>query len=401
MAKVCLDAGHYGRYNVSPANGNYVESKRMWDLHLLQKKYLEQLGVEVVTTRDEQEKDLALSARGKKAKGCDVIISDHTNAVGNGVNDEVDYVVAYVMCNDSQLTCDEEARELAQKLVEVTAKVMGTTQAPRVTERLSENDKDHDGVKDDNYYGVLAGARTVEVAAMILENSFHTNTRMTNWLLNDANLDKLARRQAEVIASHVLKREVKLDAVPASTVTPSGGYKYSKGQYVTVSTHYAGKNDPNEKAVGVNPHLNMKIVAVHYGARNPYQTDFGTFINDGDIRGIANGSSLAAVQAKEAAVKTAPAKEEIRTSDGKYVIGNTYTLVADGLRVRKGPGTDYPKLSYNELSANAKKHAYSTGTLKKGTKVTCKDIALIGSSVWIETPSGWMCAYNGKKTYIA
>ncbi len=49
--KICLDAGHYGKYNQSPANKAYYESEAMWELHLLQKKHLESYGFEVVTTR--------------------------------------------------------------------------------------------------------------------------------------------------------------------------------------------------------------------------------------------------------------------------------------------------------------------------------------------------------------
>lgn len=404
MAKVLLDAGHYGTYNTSPATPNYVESKRMWDLHILVKKYLEQLGVEVITTREDQEKDLSLATRGKKGAGCDVAISLHSNAVGSRVDDSVDYVVVYVMTNDQHITADDEARELGLKLAKVTAEIMGTTQEPRIAERLSDNDKDGDGVKDDNYYGFLNGTRQVNVPGMILENSFHTNTKMANWLLNDANLDKLARGQAECIASHVLKRAVRLNSEAASTneSKTAGGYKYKVGDHVTVSTHYAGKNDDNKKAVGLTPHLNMKIVGLHYGVRNPYQTDFGTFINDGDIRGYAKGSSLAEVQAKETAAKANHSgKTELPTSsDSGYVIGETYTLVANGVRIRTAPQLDAPILSYDDLSPNAKQHAYNTGTLKKGTKVTCKGVEVNRSGTWIKTPSGWMCARSSKKVYI-
>ena len=40
--KICLDAGHQGRYNQSPADHRYYESVMVWKLHLLQKKYLEE-----------------------------------------------------------------------------------------------------------------------------------------------------------------------------------------------------------------------------------------------------------------------------------------------------------------------------------------------------------------------
>lgn len=87
--KICLDAGHYGYYNQSPANKSYYESKMVWKLHLKLKKCLESYGVQVITTRPEQEKNLALFDRGTKAAGCDLFLSLHSNAVGSGVNNKM------------------------------------------------------------------------------------------------------------------------------------------------------------------------------------------------------------------------------------------------------------------------------------------------------------------------
>lgn len=39
--KVCLDAGHYGKYNRSPAVLSYYESDMTWKLHNYLKKELE------------------------------------------------------------------------------------------------------------------------------------------------------------------------------------------------------------------------------------------------------------------------------------------------------------------------------------------------------------------------
>ena len=36
--KVCLDAGHYGKYNRSPAVSSYYESDMTWKLHNYLKK---------------------------------------------------------------------------------------------------------------------------------------------------------------------------------------------------------------------------------------------------------------------------------------------------------------------------------------------------------------------------
>ena len=42
--RICLDAGHYGKYNRSPVVKEYYESDMNWKLHLLLKKYLEGYG---------------------------------------------------------------------------------------------------------------------------------------------------------------------------------------------------------------------------------------------------------------------------------------------------------------------------------------------------------------------
>ena len=67
--KICLDAGHYGKYNQSPADKAYYESELVWKLHLLQKKYLEAYGIEVITTRNNQKTDRGLYDRGGGIEG--------------------------------------------------------------------------------------------------------------------------------------------------------------------------------------------------------------------------------------------------------------------------------------------------------------------------------------------
>lgn len=200
--KICIDAGHYGKYNRSPANKKYYESEAMWKLHLLQKKYLEAYGFEVILTRKKQGKDLALQSRGKKAKGCELFISNHSNAVGSGINEAVDHVAVYHLTADTTTKCDDVSKEIAEKLAPVIANVMQTQKGYKVLTRKSGNDRNGDGIMNDNYYGVLHGARIVNVPALIIEHGFHTNTKNTNWLLNDDNLDKMAKAEAEVIAEY-------------------------------------------------------------------------------------------------------------------------------------------------------------------------------------------------------
>jgi len=184
--KVCLDAGHYAKYNQSPANKSYYESDMVWRLHLLLKLELEKYGVNVITTRKEQHIDLGVYNRGVASKGCDFFISLHSNAAGNCTDESVDYPVAYVLLNGS-------SSELGAKLAKVVERVMGTKQPGRTSTRRGSNGE---------YYGVLRGADAVSTPAIILEHSFHTNTATTNWLLNDANLMKLASAEAECIAEY-------------------------------------------------------------------------------------------------------------------------------------------------------------------------------------------------------
>lgn len=182
---VCLDAGHYGKYNRSPAVPEYYESDMNWKLHLLLKVELEKYGIEVRTTRADKDTDLGLTARGKKGEGCDLLLSIHSNAAGSGVNESVDYPVVYVPLNGS---VDVLGRELA----ECIANVMGTTQKGESKTRKGSGDWD--------YYSVIYGAVSVGTPGLILEHSFHTNTKATKWLMVDSNLDKLAKAEAEIVA---------------------------------------------------------------------------------------------------------------------------------------------------------------------------------------------------------
>ena len=262
--RVCIDAGHYGKYNRCPGNKNYYESLVMWKLHLLQKKYLEQFGVEVVTTRAIQTKDLALQTRGKKATGCDLFISDHTNAVGSGMNENVDYVAVYHLTADTTTLCDDISKEIAEKIAPVIADVMGTEQGYKVVTRKADSDRNKDGMMNDNYYGVLHGARLVNVPGLILEHSFHTNTKAVSWLLNDDNLDKLAKAEAECIVACLNDKVVntpttnnKIESEPSGASTEVFKIKVSnvaKGDVLnirkeaTASSAITGKlayNDPN------------------------------------------------------------------------------------------------------------------------------------------------------------
>lgn len=184
--KICLDAGHVGsKYNQSPVVKTYYESAMVWALHLKLKAQLEAQGFQVVTTRTSIDTDLGVYERGTASKGCDVFISLHSNACGT---ESVDYPVVY-RAYDNKNDVDTLALKLAKKVGEL----MGTAQAGRTATRKNSSGGE--------YYGVLRGARAVGTPYyMLIEHSFHTNTKATKWLSVDANLDKLAVAEADILA---------------------------------------------------------------------------------------------------------------------------------------------------------------------------------------------------------
>lgn len=216
---VCLDAGHYGKWNRSPAVPAYYESVMVWKLHLLLKAELEAYGIEVKQTRTSQEKDLAVYKRGAASKSCDLFLSIHSNAVGSGVDESTDYPVSIVQL-------DGKGDALGTALANAVAVTMGTKQPGTIYKRKGTSGE---------WYGVLRGAASVGTMGIILEHSFHTNTKATQWLMNDANLSCMAKAEAAIIADWfgMVKQEeptqeekvVVLDSARSFNKAKAGTYK--------------------------------------------------------------------------------------------------------------------------------------------------------------------------------
>lgn len=201
--KIMLDAGHDGKYNRSPAVNTYYESDFAFKFCKMLKVELEARGFEVGLTRTDQNQKLDLFLRGKASDGYDLFLSIHSNSTGTGkVNENVDYPVAIVMLDDEKTSIDEVSKEIGKKLAAAVAEIMQTKQAGTIYTRQSSNDRDKNGFMDDEYYGVLNGAKRVGTPGIILEHSFHTNTRSTEWLLDERNLRIMAKVEAAVLAEH-------------------------------------------------------------------------------------------------------------------------------------------------------------------------------------------------------
>lgn len=189
MPRICIDAGHFAKYNWNPATTpTYWESLMAWDLHLMLKEELEKYdGVEVVITRQDETKDLAVYKRGQAARGCDLFISLHSNAGTKPYNETVDRAVVIYPISEKEL---DLARALAQCITE--------------TMELKDNWQTYlrwNSSKNADYYGVIRGAASVGVPGLILEHSFHTNNTSAIWLMDKDNLRKLAVAEAKVIAA--------------------------------------------------------------------------------------------------------------------------------------------------------------------------------------------------------
>lgn len=183
--RFCIDAGHYGKYNRSAVVPTFYESDFNWKFHLLLKKYLELYDAEVTLTRKDKDVNMDLYERGRCAKEHDLFLSIHANWAQRS---SADYPVSYVPINGS-------ADALGLKLAKCVAAVMQTKEAGRIDSKQSTK-----GAWD--WYGVIYGAVSVGVPGIILEHSFYSNERSAKWLMDDGNLEKMARSEAEVIAEH-------------------------------------------------------------------------------------------------------------------------------------------------------------------------------------------------------
>lgn len=303
--KVHLDAGHYGKYNQSPANKKYYESEMAWKLVNYLADELKAKGITVTKSRSDINKDLSLNARGKGAKGCDLFLSIHSNAVGSYVKDSVDYPVVYRRVDRPQTD------EFGLKLAKLIQEVMGTKQNGRTATRASSNDKDGNGKLDDEYYGVLNGAEEGGVDfAYIVEHSFHTCTASTNWLLNENNIKTLAKKEAELICSYFninVEDSTKKEETKTETAKPT----------TTTTKYYRVRKSWNDAKSQIGAYTSLE------NAKKVCKSGYKIY--------DWNGKQVYPEVKKETVVNT-------------YLPGTYKVTTSDGLNIRKGPSTSNAKV---------------------------------------------------------
>lgn len=94
-------------------------------------------------------------------------------------------------------------------------------------------------------------------------------------------------------------------------------------------------------------------------------------------------------------------KEEAMSQLYSYSIGRVYTLQVN-LNVRYGPGLNFSVKKYSELTPDGKKHSTNkySAVLKAGTRISVKGLQVVDSNVWLQIPSGYICAIYNNKVYV-
>ncbi len=197
--KVMIDPGHAGSYyNASPVVPGYYESNMTWSLAWKLKSALEARGFTVGLTRWDKNEDPELTERGRRSRGYDLFLSLHSNAAATSAPD-APWMIHFAP--DGKTSIDEKSRAVAEILGQAVSKTMGVS-APYYYTKKTDFDRDGNGYLDDEWYGVLFGAKSVGVPGVIIEYSFHTNEKAARWLLNESNLIKLAEAEANALAKY-------------------------------------------------------------------------------------------------------------------------------------------------------------------------------------------------------
>lgn len=83
------------------------------------------------------------------------------------------------------------------------------------------------------------------------------------------------------------------------------------------------------------------------------------------------------------------------TTKLKYTTGDYKITVKQGLNVRKGPGLNYDKKAFNQLTQAAQK----LGGYGYGVIFTAQEVVNGTKEAWAKTPSGWVCLERNGDVY--
>ena len=200
--KIFLSAGHGGgpRSNRGSLIGN--EGDNNFHYSLVLKEELEKYeGVTVGLAKTDVNQNPTLEARGKAAKGYDLLLSLHSNAFSNNTAN------GFVLFD----SVEKPNRVLATNLQNNLSKLFRYNRGVQY--------KEHPTQKGRSYYGILR--YSLAKSSMMLEHGFHTNMEDAKVYVN--NRKGLAEVTASTIAKHYnlkLKDGKKPTPTPTPTPTP-------------------------------------------------------------------------------------------------------------------------------------------------------------------------------------
>ena len=185
--RICLDPGHYGKYNAGIIKG-YYESEMNLKLAYKLKEQLERYGAEVFLTRTGTE-DLSLYSRGQVAvkNDCDVFFSIHSNA-RSGDETHRGVVVYYSIFQP-------EHKGLMEELGRAAAGAMGSIFQCAITRKGNNGNWDYNTVIKSAVDGGVP-------MAFLVEHGYHTNREDCAALMQDEVLEKIAEAEARILAEH-------------------------------------------------------------------------------------------------------------------------------------------------------------------------------------------------------
>lgn len=203
-------------YNYNPGvTGGYYEGNRMYELQEILASSLRKNGFDVVTTRKKVTDNPTVDARGKLARDtkCDIIMSLHTNAYGDGKTVKIPNAACGVETYRSVQDGAEQikfANFINDTITNLINPDTGITYSRGVKTMLYPGDPSRD------YFGVIRNATGVKYR-MLIEYGFHTNMTECAWLNKQENLTRLADYQALQMAKYFDGTAGSIDA-PTNTV---------------------------------------------------------------------------------------------------------------------------------------------------------------------------------------
>lgn len=290
MAKIILDPGHVEGYNKGAVSG-YYEGTAMYHYAYLLADKLRAAGLDVGITRTKITDNPSLTARGKQAKGADMLVSLHSNAASSASANGVTVFYSIKRGGDKV-----HAAALSKGLAGL---INGGTRDRGANTRKGSGDWD--------YYTVIQAA----VAAgcphvFLIEHGFHSNKKECTWLMQPTNLEAMATLEAKLL----------LDILGIKSSAGTAQEPLYTRQVNTPGDTLNVRGAANAKGTKLGEMAHGSTVEVYGLADNGW-----ALIQQGSLRGWVNGKYLV---------------EPEKTFE-PYIV----RVTADALNIRKGPGTNY------------------------------------------------------------